>query len=126
MPIRSKDGGAAPPNRSITEEWSNAVEATAERPVSDLPVFDEGRFEIIGERARGGVGRVFEATDRVLGRRIAIKELQHDQRGSTIRFLHETLVTARLQHPAIVPVYDAGIRASGDLCYAMRLVPGAT
>jgi eukaryotic-like serine/threonine-protein kinase len=96
-------------------------------PVPALPVIDERRFAIAGERARGGIGLVFEATDRLLGRRLALKQPQ-PQEGAVdhARFLREVLITARLQHPAIVPIYDVGVRATGEPCYSMRLVPGAT
>ena len=75
--------------------------------ISELPRFDERRFEIAGERARGGLGMVLEARDRLLRRQVAVKEPQHPERG-VARFVREALITARLQHPAIVPVYEAG------------------
>jgi WD40 repeat protein len=102
---------------------------------SEHPPFDEvspdllneRRYAIEVERGRGGEGRVLEATDRLLGRRVALKELQADRHPSGMaRFIREALITARLQHPAIVPIYDLGVRASGQACYSMRLVPGST
>jgi eukaryotic-like serine/threonine-protein kinase len=93
--------------------------------IAELPRFDERRFEIGAERARGGVGMVMEARDRLLRRQVAVKQPQHSDQGGA-RFVREALITAQLQHPAIVPIYDFGVRDSGDPCYAMRLVPGAT
>jgi eukaryotic-like serine/threonine-protein kinase len=94
--------------------------------VTQLPPLDEERFEVGGEHARGGLGLVFEALDRLFGRRVALKQPQQDRPDGVARFVREALITARLQHPAIVPIYDAGLRASGEPCFAMRLVPGAT
>ncbi len=96
-----------------------------ERPV--LPRLDEQRFVFGDERARGGIGKILEARDEVLGRRIAVKQLlRSDRPHESVRFVREALLTARLQHPAIVPIYDAGLRASGEPYYAMPLVPGGS
>jgi eukaryotic-like serine/threonine-protein kinase len=103
---------------------SEALVSISGRSGPELPVIDERRFEVAGERARGGAGLVFEANDRLLGRRIALKQPQEDRGAGEARFLREALITARLQHPAIVPIYDVGVRASGEPCYSMRLVPG--
>ncbi len=92
----------------------------------DLPeasVLDEARHTLGAERARGGNGRIVEADDRYLGRRVALK-LMHEPGARATRFVREALITARLQHPNIVPIYDAGVRASGEPFYTMRLVPG--
>ncbi|MEO8548439.1 MAG: serine/threonine-protein kinase, partial [Kofleriaceae bacterium] len=76
------------------------------------------------EIARGGMGRVVEATDHVLGRTVALKEaLSHDPE-AVRRFQRETRITARLEHPSIVPVHDAGITASGAPFYVMRKIGG--
>src|SRR5215813_10488876 len=65
-------------------------------------------YEIDREVARGGMGRVLAARDTLLCRRVAIKRLIDDSPAARARFLRETQLTARLQHPGIVPVYQAG------------------
>ncbi len=81
-------------------------------------------YELAGEQGRGGLGRVLRAHDRRLGRDVAVKELlAHDAEG-VARFLREARLTARLQHPSIVPVYELGFRADGAPYYAMKLVEG--
>ena len=62
--------------------------------------------------------------DRELGRDIAIKELISRGHLSEVRFLREALITARVEHPSIVPVYEAGRWADGTPFYAMKLVSG--
>jgi tetratricopeptide (TPR) repeat protein len=82
-------------------------------------------YRVEGEFARGGMGRVLLARDRRLGRTVALKELHEDAGpGAAGRFVREALVTARLQHPTIVPVYEAGRWPGGRPFYAMKLVEG--
>jgi serine/threonine protein kinase/WD40 repeat protein len=89
-----------------------------------LPVVDPAVFEPGSELASGGMGRITRARDRRLGREVAIKEvLDPDLRA---RFEREATITARLQHPAIVPVYEAGAWPNGSAFYTMRLVSGGT
>jgi serine/threonine protein kinase/WD40 repeat protein len=89
------------------------------------------------ELGRGGIGRVFLAFDRTLGRDVAIKELlpelleQSDDQGQTeqsltMRFLREARITGQLEHPNIVPVYELGREPNGRLYYTMRVVRGRT
>src|SRR5262245_64292410 len=70
------------------------------------------------------MGRVVAATDAVLGRTVAIKEVLTADPDTVRRFARETEITARLEHPAIVPVYDAGYDADGAPYYVMRKVSG--
>jgi serine/threonine protein kinase/tetratricopeptide (TPR) repeat protein len=102
-------------------------------PESAGPPLDEavlvevspGHYEIKGEYARGGMGRILLARDLRLGRTVAIKEIRADAGPDAPgRFVREALVTARLQHPAIVPVYEAGRWKGGRPFYAMKLVEG--
>ena len=82
-------------------------------------------YRVEGEFARGGMGRILLARDHRLGRTVALKELHEDAGpGAARRFVREALVTARLQHPAIVPVYEAGRWPGGRPFYAMKLVEG--
>ncbi len=82
------------------------------------------RYKYVREIARGGMGRIVEAFDLDLGREIAIKENLIDDPGLVCRFEREALITARLQHPAIVPIYEAGKLPGGDPYYTMRFLRG--
>jgi len=82
------------------------------------------RYQITGEVGRGGIGRVLRALDQVLDRPVALKELSRATDGMRRRFVREALITARLQHPSIVPVYDAGHLGDHSPFYAMKLVAG--
>ena len=75
---------------------------------------------------RGGMGVVYGAHDLALDRKVALKllapELAENVRFRE-RFLRESRLAASLDHPAIVPIYDAG-EVAGQLYIAMRLVDG--
>jgi serine/threonine protein kinase len=85
------------------------------------------RYTLTHLHAKGGMGRVWLARDGSLGRQIALKELRPDQADNSIvcsRFLYEAKITAQLEHPSIVPVYELG---EGDApYYTMRFVRGRT
>src|SRR5262249_59937969 len=84
-----------------------------------------GRYVVMEEHARGGIGRILRARDVVLGRTVAIKELLSPSDHAEARFVREARITARLEHPAIAPVHDAGRwPESGMPFYAMKLVSG--
>jgi serine/threonine protein kinase len=88
-----------------------------------LPVVPSETYLLEREVGKGGIGRILAARDRTLGRTVAIKELLRDS-ASEVRFIREALVTARLEHPNIVPVYEAGRWPSGEPFYTMKLVSG--
>lgn len=87
-----------------------------------FPTIDPALYEELGPIGRGGMGRIIKARDRRLGRIVAIKELLDDSIRS--RFEREATITSQLQHPAIVPIYEAGTWPDGSLFYTMRLVEG--
>ncbi len=93
-------------------------------PITSTPIRDPQRYAVLGEHGRGALGRVSRAHDKELGRDVAIKELiVRDPRGEA-RFLREALITARLEHPGIVAVHEAGRWPNGTPFYAMKLVSG--
>jgi len=90
----------------------------------DLVAVDRRHYLILGEIAKGGMGRVLEARDLRLGRDVAIKEMLPKNRDAARQFEREARVTARLQHPAIIHVYEAGVWAGGEPFYAMPKILG--
>ncbi|MCW5803242.1 MAG: protein kinase [Deltaproteobacteria bacterium] len=107
---------------------SSAAEA-GDAPVRDRTqagADDPERYEQIAEHGRGGLGRVVRAVDRRLGRTVAVKELLRSSPATEARFVREALITARLEHPGIVPVHEAGRWPNGDPYYVMKLVEGRT
>ncbi len=79
---------------------------------------------MLGEHARGGLGRIVKARDQRTGRVVAIKEMIVESNIAARRFAREALITANLQHPSLVPVYELGRWDSGEPFYAMKLVAG--
>jgi len=76
--------------------------------------------------ARGGMGVVYRATQVALDRPVALKVIARElaeEAGFRERFLRESRLAARLDHPGVVPVYDAR-EEDGELIVAMRLVEG--
>lgn len=93
---------------------------------ADRPDLDETRYDVGDRIGSGGMGSVYVATDRVLHRQVAIKVLR-DPGGSAElrgRLLREAEIIARLEHPGIVPVHDAGTISDGRVYYVMKLVRG--
>lgn len=117
-----------PPKRpGVVETLTAAPSAEATSPAPAPPeddTCDPQRYDVVGEHGRGGLGRVLRAFDRRLGRTVAIKELLHRGNENEARFVREALLTARLEHPSIVAVHDAGRWPSGDRFYSMKLISG--
>jgi len=88
------------------------------RHVAALPDLSGTRYELEGEIGRGGMGVVYAARDRQLDRRVALKVLDCALAG-------EAQLIARLEHPAIVPIYETGSLPDDRAFYAMKLVTGA-
>ena len=116
----------------VEDTIDGAQRATADpRPVRvegadypELATVERRHYVIRGEIAKGGMGRVLEARDLRLGRSVAIKELLPKNRDAARRFEREARITARLQHPAIIHVYEAGVWPGGEPFYAMTKVTG--
>jgi serine/threonine protein kinase len=97
------------------------------RSLGRWPAFESGRYTVLEEIGRGGMGTVYLARDEELGREVAIKipnalasaELER-------RLAREARVLAALEHPGIVPIHDFGRLADGRLFYVMKRVKGRT
>jgi serine/threonine protein kinase len=98
------------------------------REVATRPGLPAGRYVIRRPIGRGGMGAVYAAYDAVLDREVAIKVSNAiaPATGLDARLRAEAQVLARLEHPGIVPVHDAGVQDDGRIFYVMKLVRGDT
>lgn len=140
--------GLATPAETIAT-WNVSGESLTSRTISshsvpsvgrsaapeDLPKVSGPSFLLQRPIARGGMGEVWEAWQVSLGRTVAIKRVRDDAipdvgdgdpEWSTVfrEFLQEGRVSAQLEHPNIVPVYDFGLDPDGRPMLAMKLVKG--
>jgi eukaryotic-like serine/threonine-protein kinase len=98
---------------------------TQEVPVPSTTRY--GRFALQRLHAQGGLGEVHVAVDAELGRNVAIKRIQDrfvHNAAAKRRFLNEAEITAKLEHPGIVPIYGLVQDEQGQPCYAMRFIAG--
>ena len=112
------------PNAS-TIDMPHAATLQGPHVEADLPAMQkvpDNAYTIGEELARGGMGKILSARDRRLRRDIVIKVTRADHIDP--RFEREALITARLQHPSIVRVYEAGLLGDGRAFYAMERVRG--
>ncbi len=106
-----------------TEAAVGGAPSSPAAPARGVP----GRFESLKYHDAGGMGIVYRAFDRELGREVAYKVIKPDLRSdrkSVVKFLAEARITARLQHPGVVAVHGLTTDADGRPSYAMRFVQG--
>jgi serine/threonine protein kinase len=92
----------------------------------ELPDFNTV-YEISGDFAEGGCGKIYLARDKILRRFVAVKSLREDLASSPSvqsRFLSESRITAQLDHPNIIPIYSLGRSGDDGLMLAMKLIKG--
>ena len=119
--------GASPSSESAGE---GSRGSRGEDSAADIKGSDQQRsgVHLVKLHARGAIGEVFVAYDEKLSREVAIKRIRPElppNKRRVKRFLREAVITAKLQHPGIVPVYTMG-DAGGSPHYTMPLVSGTT
>ncbi|MEM9456749.1 MAG: serine/threonine-protein kinase [Myxococcota bacterium] len=119
------DRGQRPRDELAERCW--AAQAEARLFGSSAEPVMLGRFEILRRLGAGGLGIVYAARDRRLGREVALKRMRPEARlpDGDARLLREAQAMARLSHPNVVTVYEAG-ELEGDVYVAMELVQGRT
>jgi eukaryotic-like serine/threonine-protein kinase len=106
--------------------WLSDDAVSRLQAASALPDLAGTRYRLIQRIGSGGMSAVYLAEDAVLERRVALKILDFPDASGDLaaRLLREAHILARLEHPGIVPVHDAGTLADGRLFYAMKFVEG--
>lgn len=102
--------------------------ASGRAPLEQRPPREFGPYRIVREIGRGGMGVVYEALQKNLGRRIALKVMTsalHASPTAIDRFQREALIASRLSHPGICAVHDAGI-LEGIPFIALAYIEGET
>ncbi|HET6582942.1 MAG TPA: serine/threonine-protein kinase, partial [Nannocystaceae bacterium] len=114
------DGHASGPDVTTAHVRETVRAKLFEQPAERVTV---GRFVLLERIGEGGMGVVFAAHDPDLDRKVAIKLLHSDDPDRAQRLLREAKAMARLSHPQVVTVYEAGT-ARGQVYLAMELVRG--
>jgi serine/threonine protein kinase len=85
-----------------------------------------GKYRLVRVLSRGGMGAVWVAHNELLDIQVALKLIRHDLRADFLaeRLLTEARIAARLDHPAVVTVYDVGNTDIGDPYIVMELLKG--
>jgi len=100
-----------------------------ECPAATLKVKGNRRYEIARVLAQGGMGVVCEARDLSIDRVVAMKllpqESGHDKEENEL-FVREAKITAKLEHPNIIPVHEFGSDEDDNAFYTMKFVRGVT
>jgi serine/threonine protein kinase len=90
--------------RDVTEQLDEGAPELGFVPLRLASVED---YRLGRELARGGMGQILEADDLRHGRRVALKRPLGAGDAAVHRFVREARMAARLEHPGIVPVYEA-------------------
>jgi len=120
----------ADPPGTLLEDRATAKMTRAARLLASEPGdsgLSLGRFQLLGEIGRGGMGRVLDARDPELRRQVAVKVVIDPAQvtdAQLARFVAEAQVTAQLEHPNIVPVHDVGATDDGEIFFVMKKVEG--
>lgn len=106
-------------------ELSDAVLARL-RDLVERPELPTPRYEILDRIGEGGMGVVYLARDRELGREVALKVLRTPDPSleERDRILREARILASLEHPGIAPVHDVGVLPDGRVFYVMKRIRG--
>ena len=113
----------------LSELLSEEDVPTVAEQLNDLSTARSHRLDLGDPIARGGMGTVHIATDRLLQQKVAVKILHRNletDAASVQRFVTEARITASLPHPNIVPVYDIDHTEGLGVYFTMKLVEGQT
>ena len=121
-----RQGGAPLDDLEVTVVTPRAVQQPV-RVGADLSCADyQGKYSLVKEIARGGMGQIYFGEDPQLERQVAVKVSSISEGGEDPRFTKEAKVLAQLAHPNIVPIHAIGVDSQGRPFYAMKLVKGRT
>ncbi|MCM8531465.1 MAG: protein kinase, partial [Lentisphaeraceae bacterium] len=107
----------------------NITKTIVYKPQGFQPSAHESKFVIEGTLGQGGMGTIYDAFDRNVRRKVAIKSINSDIAQNVVSrkyFTKEAQITGQLEHPNIIPVYEMGVNPQDRLYYVMKRVQGIT
>ncbi len=116
-----RDAPGAPAQQDASAKQT--LDDPAVRPVDRPPVARWDRYELQELLGKGGMGTVYKARDRRLGRTVAIKFIQGANPNLIMRFLQEARAQARIDHPNVCRVYEAD-EVDGRAYIALQYIDG--
>jgi tRNA A-37 threonylcarbamoyl transferase component Bud32 len=114
------------PTVTLTEAHGVGIAAKAvsvDASSVQFPVSGWDRYEFLELLGRGGMGVVYKARDRHLGRNVALKFIRDADSTHVMRLLQEARTQARIDHPNVCKVYEVG-EVEGKAYIAMQLMAG--
>lgn len=133
FPINDVQRGDVTINQLLSEKHLGngvSLDDVPEQSYSELLLNDKPVHYSIGSMlAKGGMGLILNAKDLNCRREVAMKVIGDSKKAAKdqlLRFIIEAQITAQLQHPSIVPVYELSVDVNGDVFYTMKLVNGYT
>jgi len=122
------DGTRVPgPPRAPTHVATHELTLVPAVGTAELVALPDPGYQLGDVIGRGGMGEVVAAQDQRIGREVAIKRIRGKPSPDLVdRFLREARIQARLDHPAIVPVYELGTDADGAPYFTMKRLTGVT
>jgi predicted Ser/Thr protein kinase len=119
---QANDADTVPATPEVTPASGDPFEAAEERD-DRAALQRSARFRVEALVGSGGMGRVYKVFDHTLQRHAALKVLRLPGLQSVQRFLHEAKAQARVQHPSVCTVYEAG-ELEGRYFIAMQFIDG--
>ena len=129
--LDSRPRAVPSPNVALGETLDSDPSHPAQRPAASrvslgsaaFPVENWARYEFIKLLGQGGMGAVYQAKDKQLGRIVALKFIRGGDPNLVMRFVQEARAQSRIEHPGICKVYEVG-EVEGKAYIAMQYVPG--
>lgn len=132
LDLHERNETVSMPQQALTDgNGAGAADFTVVNPQAAPP-----RYGILERLAQGGMGIIYKAWDGRLRRELAMKLIRDKKNRdshtpatsvspeSLARFVREAEITARLDHPGVVPIHDMGTDEQGRVFFTMRLVQG--
>ncbi len=113
----------------LTDDDGPDMRLSVDFSLSSLSTQASGKYRFIRSIGFGGMKTVTEVRDKDTGRTVAMASIPDaaDRHVSDLyRFVQEAVITARLEHPNIVPIHEIGIDSTGAPYFTMKLLKGRT